>query len=97
MDKQKAEELISSLCQEVYKTEHGVCLVLVGVGNEDGVQCSIQGVAHNVYDLDEMVEVVQRYQAEQHAAIDENGIPHLTGIKIDEEGEKEIDNGVQNY
>lgn len=90
MTQDKAEELIDNLCKEVYK-DNGSCLVLVGDWVNGELLCTVRGCAGNVFVLDAMVDAINRYQQEQHAAIDKNGIPHLTGIQIDEEMEKDFE------
>lgn len=92
MTEDKANELINNLCKEVYNS-NGSCLVLVGDWADGELHYSVRGCAGNVYVLDAMVQAIQKYQQEQqeqHTAIDENGIPHLTGIQVDKEMEKDI-------
>lgn len=89
MTENKANKLIDDLLKEVYK-DNGSCLCLVGNWENGKLQYIVGGVAGDVYVLDAMVDGVLEYQQEQYAAIDENNIPRLTGIKIDKEAEKVI-------
>lgn len=90
MTEDKADKLIDNLCQEVYK-DNGSCLCLVGDWVDGELLYSVRGCAGDIFVLDAMVEAILKYQQEQHASIDEARIPHLTGIKIDKEMEKDFE------